>query len=42
MEEIKESEHKNYLPSYPFSFEKIIESYNILFIILDKIIIYLF
>lgn len=27
MEEIKESEHKNYLPSYPFSFEEIIENF---------------
>jgi hypothetical protein len=27
MEEIKQSKHKNYLPSYPFSFEEIIENF---------------
>ena len=27
MEEIRKSNHKNYLPSYPFSTEEIIEKY---------------
>nr|MBR6099800.1 hypothetical protein [bacterium] len=27
MEEIRKSDHKNYLPSYPFSIKEIIEKY---------------
>jgi hypothetical protein len=30
MEEIRKSNHKNYLPSYPFSTEEIIEKYILL------------